>query len=306
MKTKREKTKADLLVSTRARLAKPLKTVLAGKIADSEKVNVPAGCKLVPLGVLNAQLRRAERDLRFRQIHPEDAVIYGVPEELARPLTVAAARTPSRQQDMSEADLDGQAAAETEAVRAAEARLKPVITLARKQQLNAEDLVAAARGEGGEAVGLKRFLSFGSDATSISDDEHVHRAIPEPLPASYDAGQSYQLKIKVKDFHPQELQATVVLAEVPLDCPLFTKKDVGTRRIYIKSINNETDLLLLGLLAAYKVPAVLTLKLIARIGAGKLAFSGTLCSSVSNDSTLAALRDAMRSKTMELFAEVGK
>lgn len=306
MKKTRKMTKADLLVSTRAKLAKPLKSVRAGKVADSVQVNVPAGCMLVPLRVLNAQLHRAERDLRFRQTHPEDSVTYGVPEELARPLVVAAARTPSRQREVSESDLEAQAAAETAAVRAAEARFKPVVDLARKEKLTAERLLDAARAEGGEMVGLKRFLSFASDVTSISDDEHVHRASSEPVPLSYQATKSYPLKVKVNDFHPQARQATVVLAEAPASCPLFTTKDIGKRRITVKSINDEADLVLIGLLAAYKVPALLTLKLTARIAAGKLAFSGSVSSSVWSDSTAVELREAMRNQTMELFSEAAK
>lgn len=303
MAHKPKSSKADLAVSTRAKLGRPITAVSAGKVEDSENLNIPAGCKLVPRSVLYAHLDRAERDLRLRQTHPENCVRYGVPEELARSLAVAAARIPARHQSLNEAELVSLAAAEAESVRAAEARLEPIIARARKHELPLEDLLGAVREEGSEKIGLNRFVSFSSDATSIVDDEHVRRASAVPVPSLYDAQQPYQVAIMVKEFRPAKGEVKLLLRELPAECPLFSKKDIGRCEITLKSFNDETELLFLGLLAAYKVPAVLELKLSGRVGAGKVTFSGALCGSVRRASTITALRRAVRSMTMELIEE---
>lgn len=247
MAHKPKSSKADLAVSTRAKLGRPITAVSAGKVEDSENLNIPAGCKLVPRSVLYAHLDRAERDLRLRQTHPENCVRYGVPEELARSLAVAAARIPARHQSLNEAELVSLAAAEAESVRAAEARLEPIIARARKHELPLEDLLEAVREEGSEKIGLNRFVSFSSDATSIVDDEHVRRASAVPVPSLYDAQQPYQVAIMVKEFSPAKGEVKLLLRELPAECPLFSKKDIGRCEITLKSFNERNRTAVPGL-----------------------------------------------------------
>ena len=287
-------TYADLHIS-------PEKLFTTTEILMTQSIDLATHASLISLQHSIDLLRNAMRALEGYKTHPGDATLIGVPADQIRSLEIVLARTETKQKNFIDGDIVAAAEAETAARRSALARLKPIINKAKTDVLSAEELLTALNDEPDPKVARGRFLSLSGDSLTVRDEQEILKlADARPLPKKYAAANSYTLTVIVTSVDVTSADAHFTLIDKFLPSPLFTKDDVGFRKV-ITHIADSGDLRCLNLCMAYGVSVPVELAISVNIGGAGLGYTATLIRLVNRADTMNSLKKTMETENQSLF-----
>lgn len=265
-------------------------------IAMDTKANVT----IVLLDTFRSLLGQTEKELRKASPHPADCAVVGFEIEHIRDARIVLARKRSSQRRLDDEDLENTAEEEVEIQMAIAARLKSAATKGRQGKLTAETAIQTLRKEPDPTRASQLLVQMIRSASPITiDNMDLIPAIGEPAAAVKLEGETYRLKLKVREVDFEKQMAICVLAGGEKLERLFENHDLDHRRIVIEG-SLDSDIQLLAQTAAFGIEMEADIALAITLKANGQVFEGRIV----KISQLRGLRDMLRDAEEKLFTSL--